>query len=188
MKKKSKKKHKIKVPKAVPRPPRVFNVTKIERVMNVTVPEHMSLEQLANYYRLDGMKMGIETLLHLPTQFRESVIKGEIPQKVETIRFIGMFRRAMKAGFDQVINKIDATKADIERITGFEQKETNPDDLIPDQFVRIIRVPDSEGGGFGAEFDSEIRGIGPTVETALEDLVNVLKALGSEPIIESSDP
>lgn len=151
------------------------NVTKIERVLHVTVPEQINLEKLAEYYRLDGMKIGIATLLQLPEQFRASVVNGSIPQQVDTIKFIGSFRRAMSAGFEQVLDKIDAMKAEIEKITGFEQQPVSANDLIPDQFVRIVRIPDSEGGGFGAEFDFDIRGKGPTIIDALKDLVAMME-------------
>lgn len=151
------------------------NVTKIERILHVTVPEQMNLEKLAEYYRLDGMKIGIETLMQLPEQFRASVINGNIPQQVETIKFIGSFRRAMRAGFEQVLDKIDAMKAEIEKITGFEQQTVSANDLIPDQFIRIVRIPDSEGGGFGAEFDFDIRGGGQTIIDALKDLVAMME-------------
>lgn len=172
------------VPKKLPKncpatqpPPPVVNVTRVERILKISVPEQMDIENLENYYRLEGMKIGIETLMQLPDQFRQAVLNGSIPREHDTIKFIGVFRRAMKAGFDQVFNKIDAMKAEIEKKVGFEQKVVTANDILPDQYVRIVRIPDSEGGGFCTEFDSDIRGFGMSVSKSLNELAKNIASI-----------
>ena len=99
----SKKKKKPGVP-TPPRPAPNQTIVRIERVLDVKVPEHIDLQALANVYRLEGIQMGMKTLMVLPEKFRDAVINENIPRQVDTIKFIGAFRRAIVDNLTQVVN------------------------------------------------------------------------------------
>ena len=164
-----KRKKKLEPPTQQPKQSPVF--IRVERTLEVTVPDNISLEDLSTVYRLEGMRIGMETLMQLPKTFREYVIKGEIPRQVDTIKFIGLFRRAMADGLQNIINQIDVIKADLEKAVGFKVDPKDANDLIPDAFIRVVRVPDAHGGGFYIEMDSETNSRGKTMLAALKDLV-----------------
>jgi hypothetical protein len=144
---------------------------RVERTLEVTVPDDISLENLATVYRLEGMRLGMETLMQLPATFRESVIQGKIPKQVETIKFIGLFRRAIADGLLNIVNQVDVIKSDLEKAIGFKADPKDANDLVPDAFIRVVRIPDAHDGGFYVEMDSETHGRGKTILAALKDLV-----------------
>jgi hypothetical protein len=145
---------------------------RIERVLEVKVPDHIDLQGLANVYRLDGIQLGMKTLEVLPEKFREAVIQGKIPRQVDTIKFIGAFRRAIVDNLIQVMNQAEAVKHELEKTVGFQADPVSAKDLMPDMFIRVVRIPDVNGGGFYAEMDSEIHGRGLTMIAALKDLIS----------------
>ena len=165
-----KKKHKPNIPVQKP-PPQNPLFIRVERTLEVKVPDDISLENLSTIYRLEGMRLGMETLMQLPVKFREAVVNGTIPRQVDTIKFIGLFRRAIADGLQNIINQIDVIKSDLEKIAGFKAGLQDAEDLVPDTFIRIVRVPDAHDGGFYVELGSEINGRGKTIQEALRDLV-----------------
>lgn len=165
----SKKKKKPGIP-TPPRPAPNQTIVRIERVLDVKVPEHVDLQALANVYRLEGIQMGMKTLMVLPEKFRDAVINENIPRQVDTIKFIGAFRRAIVDNLAQVMNQADAVKAALEKTVGFQADPVSANDLMPDMFIRVVRVPDANGGGFYVELDSETNGHGKSLGAALSSL------------------
>lgn len=176
-----KKKHK---PEALvqKQPPQSPMFVRVERTLEVTVPDDISLENLSTIYRLEGMRIGMETLMQLPVKFREAVINGTIPRQVDTIKFIGLFRRAIADGLQNIINQIDVIKSDLEKVVGFKAGLQSAEDLVPDTFIRIVRIPDAHDGGFYVELGSELNGKGETVQAALRNMITKIDAKEGIPV------
>jgi hypothetical protein len=135
----------------------------------------MSLKQLAELYRYEGMHLGMKIAVGLPDGLVDQVSLGEMPTRVETIKLCRMIGEGLRAALRKTLAHLETLQADIENAAGYVPAG-DEENIVPDDFVRLITLPEDEGGGTCAELDPARRCIGSTPAEALRALADVLES------------
>lgn len=159
--------------KSEPKPQPNVTINRIKRILRPNVPEDINMAKLAELYRMEGMRTGIEVTLTMPQQLIDAVVRGDMPKKVETMLLLKKIKEGIEKAHRGTFDQVEKMQADLESLIGYEPSD---DDALtqPDEFIRIIEIPEEEGGGFCAEMDPAHRGIGDTKSAALEHLAALL--------------
>ena len=158
--------------KAPEKPP--IQIKRIQRVIQAKVPDDMSLKQLSELYRYEGMHLGMKIAVGLPEGLIDQVSIGEMPTKVETVKLCRMIGQGLRAALRKTLAHLETLQADIEDVAGYVPAD-DEENIVPDDFVRLITLPEEEGGGICAELDPARRGVGESPAEALRDLADALE-------------
>jgi len=152
------------MPKVVLRP----TMRKIE----VTAPDQINLQRLAVLYRLEGMKLGLQIACGLPDGVLERVNSGEVPAKINTKKLLTMIGEGLRSALRGATGKLDKLHETIEQLSGYvpTDEQTEKELLSPDLLVRLVNIPEEDGGGWMAELDPGCRDDGETPGEALGHL------------------
>lgn len=159
--------------KVTPQPQPNITINRVKRVIEPTVPDDIDLPKLAELYRLEGMKTGIMLTTMLPQKLIDAVVLGDLPKHIDTIVLMKMVKDGIEAAHQSSIDKLEKMQADLEELVGYEPIDEEGL-AAADVFVRLITIPEEEGGGFCAELNANARGTGPTAADALEQLSAIL--------------
>jgi len=159
--------------KAKRRPRTTITIKRVKRVLEPRVPEDIDLKKLSDLYRLEGMQTGIMLTTMLPQKLIDQVAIGDVPKKVETIKLLEMIKKGLEAAHRAALDKLESLEVAVESLVGYVPLDQ--DDLTQsDIFIRLIAIPEEEGGGVCAELDPGCRGAGETPGKALEDISTMI--------------
>lgn len=155
------------------RPQPNITINRVNRVIQPKVPDDIDLTKLAEMYRMEGMKTGVMLITMLPQKLIDAVVQGDIPKHIDTIPLLNMVRKGIESAHQSAVDKLEKLQADLEELVGYEPIDEEKL-AVPDVFIRLITIPEEEGGGFCAELNHNTRGIGATVTDALDNLVSIM--------------
>ena len=151
-----------------------MTINRVKRVIEVKAPEDIDLDKLAEMYRMEGMKTGVQLITMMPQQLIDAVVRGDIPTHVETIVLLKQIKEGIESAHRSAIDRLEKLQVDLENVVGY--KPLDEESLAKtDIFVRLITIPEEEGGGFCAELDPQHRGIGKTESEALKHLASLME-------------
>lgn len=148
-------------------------INRVKRVIEVKAPDDIDLDKLAEMYRMEGMKTGVQLINMMPQQLIDAVVRGDIPKHVDTIVLLKQIKEGIESAHRSAVDRLEKLQADLENLVGY--KPMDEEALVEsDVFVRLITIPEEEGGGFCAELDPRHRGVGKTRREALQHLSELL--------------
>ena len=165
-------------------------INRVQRIIQPQVPAELDWKELAELYRREGIEIGVGLTTMLPQQLIDQASLGNVPPNVDTVTLLGMMKKGLESAHRAACDNLEKQQAEIEGRVGCvapKQRESAEDqfgyqplvleELIrPDVFVRLITIPEEEGGGYCAELDPGCRGDGETAGEALADLAELIDA------------
>jgi hypothetical protein len=152
-------------------------INRVKRVIEVKAPDDIDLDKLAEMYRMEGMKIGVQLISMMPQQLIDAVVRGDIPKHVDTISLLKQIKEGIESAHRSAIDRLEKLQVDLENLVGYQPM--NEEAITePDVFVRLITIPEEEGGGFCAELDPQHRGVEKTKSGALKNLASLLAEEG----------
>ena len=159
--------------KAEGKPQPKVTINRVKRVIEVKAPEDIDLDKLAEMYRIEGMKTGVQLITMMPQQLIDAVVRGDMPKHVDTIVLLKQIKEGIESAHRSAVDRLEKLQVDLENLVGYQPLDEEAL-AQPDVFVRLITVPEEEGGGFCAELDPQHRGVGQTKSEALTHLASLL--------------
>ena len=164
-------------------------INRVQRIIQPQVPDELDWKALAELYRREGIEIGVGLTTMLPQQLIDQASLGNVPPNVDTVTLLGMIKKGLESAHRAACDNLEKQQAEIEDRVGCAVTERDGtktrfgyqplvlDELIrPDVFVRLITIPEEEGGGYCAELDPGCRGDGETAGEALADLAELIDA------------
>jgi hypothetical protein len=93
-----------------------ITINRIKRVLQPKVPDDIDLEKLAELYRLEGIRKGIQLVTMMPQQLIDAVVRGDMPTHVETIVLLKKIKEGIESGHREALDHLEKMQTDLESL------------------------------------------------------------------------